>query len=114
MATLRWPIPTKRTIPGSGRLTTSLYCVLTWLICCRKDRKIWSGKFVWRKRFEFECSLLALSNEKAFDLTEELPQKLTVIGKIDPDTVWTYIAQLQGSNTKDVILLLVQPGAAAG
>lgn len=42
------------------------------------------------------------------DLEEDLSTELDIVGRINPDTVWDYIAKMKKTSTKDIVILKLQ------
>ncbi|XP_047026879.1 death-inducer obliterator 1 isoform X1 [Helicoverpa zea] len=42
------------------------------------------------------------------DLEEDLSTELDIVGRINPDTVWEYIAKMKKTSTKDIVILKLQ------
>lgn len=70
---------------------------------------MWKGSLQWGRKFQFACSLTAVSNRVAFKLGRELPLVTKVIGRIEPCNVWEYIRSLRDSWSKQVIVLMIDP-----
>ncbi|CAG0887940.1 unnamed protein product [Darwinula stevensoni] len=43
-------------------------------------------------------------------LTTDLPDTLDIVGRIDPSTVWEYVAKMKKSGTKEITVLRFHPG----
>ncbi|RXG71362.1 PHD finger protein 3 [Armadillidium vulgare] len=52
---------------------------------------------------------LIMVSGKALFFTGDVPSTVEVVGRISPDTVWTYIAQVKKSGSKEILVVRFQP-----
>ncbi|KAB7504352.1 PHD finger protein 3 [Armadillidium nasatum] len=69
---------------------------------------IWKGVINMPDVAKFSTAAFEVSG-KALFFTGDVPSTVEVVGRISPDTVWTYIAQVKKSGSKEILVVRFQP-----
>jgi hypothetical protein len=80
-------------------------------VSAKGDPTVWKGDIDMPDVAKFSVSAHAVSGTTDY-LTVDLRDSLKIVGRIAPDTVWDYIAQVTEAQTKEILVLRLQPSSA--
>ncbi|XP_068211222.1 death-inducer obliterator 1-like isoform X2 [Palaemon carinicauda] len=69
---------------------------------------VWKGAIHMTDVSKFYASAFEVSGKARF-LPEDVPKVVEVVGRISPDTVWSYIAQTKKTGSKEILVVRFQP-----
>ncbi|XP_071520368.1 uncharacterized protein [Panulirus ornatus] len=69
---------------------------------------VWKGVIHMPDVAKFYASAFEVSGKAKF-LPDDVPNSIEVVGRIAPDTVWNYIAQMKKSGSKEILVVRFQP-----
>ncbi|XP_069159094.1 PHD finger protein 3 isoform X1 [Procambarus clarkii] len=69
---------------------------------------VWKGIIHMPDVAKFQASAFEVSGKAKF-LPDDVPNSVEVVGRIAPDTVWSYIAQMKKSGSKEILVVRFQP-----
>ncbi|XP_066983453.1 death-inducer obliterator 1 isoform X3 [Macrobrachium rosenbergii] len=69
---------------------------------------VWKGAINMTDVSKFYASAFEVSGKARF-LPEDVPKVVEVVGRISPDTVWSYIAQTKKTGSKEILVVRFQP-----
>ncbi|XP_042223015.1 formin-2-like [Homarus americanus] len=93
------PLGVQKPVVSSASLPT---------VISSESLNVWKGIIHMPDVAKFHASAFEVSGKAKF-LPDDVPNSIEVVGRIAPETVWGYIAQMKKSGSKEILVVRFQP-----